>query len=113
LGEPGGGLVVVPDGFITGHCAAITLAAARSNVPAFFWLSDFKRLQQGTNCLAVHTVTASYPARTYGIRSWEWQAVILPRPEVARDRVTGSVMAYRRGNDMILLGCVGVSADGQ
>jgi hypothetical protein len=40
-------------------------------------------------------------------------AVILARPEVGRDRVTGSVMAYLRGNDMILLGCVGVSADGQ
>jgi sarcosine oxidase delta subunit len=38
---------------------------------------------------------------------------ILPWPEVGRDRVTGSVMAYRRGNAMILLGCVGVSADGQ
>jgi hypothetical protein len=34
-------------------------------------------------------------------------------PEVGWDRVTDSVMAYRRGNDMILLGCVGVSAGGQ
>jgi putative ABC transport system substrate-binding protein len=32
--EPGGGLVVVPDGFIAGHSAPIILAAARSNVPA-------------------------------------------------------------------------------
>jgi putative ABC transport system substrate-binding protein len=41
--EPGGGLVVVPDGFIAGHTAAIISAAARSNVPAVFWLSDFAR----------------------------------------------------------------------
>jgi hypothetical protein len=35
-------------------------------------------------------------------------------PELeASESVTGCVMAYRRGNDMILLGCVGVSADGQ
>jgi putative ABC transport system substrate-binding protein len=41
--EPGGGLVVVPDGSIAGHIAQIILAAARSNVPAVFWLSDFAR----------------------------------------------------------------------
>jgi putative ABC transport system substrate-binding protein len=41
--EPGGGLVVVPDGSISGHIAPIILAAARSNVPAVFWLSDFAR----------------------------------------------------------------------
>ena len=33
----------MPDGFIAGHSAAIILAAARSNVPAVFWLSDFAR----------------------------------------------------------------------
>src|SRR6516164_2404197 len=41
--EPGGGLVVVPDGFIAAHRAPIILAAARSNVPAVFWQSDFAR----------------------------------------------------------------------
>jgi putative ABC transport system substrate-binding protein len=41
--EPGGGLVVVPDGFNGRHRASIILAAARSNVPAVFWLSDFAR----------------------------------------------------------------------
>jgi putative ABC transport system substrate-binding protein len=41
--EPGGGLVVVPDGSIAGHIAPIISAAARSNVPAVFWLSDFAR----------------------------------------------------------------------
>jgi putative ABC transport system substrate-binding protein len=41
--EPGGGLVVVPDGSIAGHIAPIILAAARSNVPAVFWPSDFAK----------------------------------------------------------------------
>jgi putative ABC transport system substrate-binding protein len=41
--EPGGGLVVVPDGFIAGHSAAIILAAARSSVPAVFWSPAFAR----------------------------------------------------------------------
>jgi putative ABC transport system substrate-binding protein len=41
--EPGGGLVVVPDGFMGAHRAPIILAAARSNVPAVFWQSDFAR----------------------------------------------------------------------
>jgi putative ABC transport system substrate-binding protein len=41
--EPGGGLVAMPDGFNGPHRAAIILAAARNNVPAVFWLSDFAR----------------------------------------------------------------------
>jgi putative ABC transport system substrate-binding protein len=41
--EPRGGLVVVPDGFIFAHRASIISAAARNNVPAVFWLSDFAR----------------------------------------------------------------------
>jgi putative ABC transport system substrate-binding protein len=42
--EPGGGFVVIPDGgFATAHRAPIILAAARNNVPAVFWLSDFAR----------------------------------------------------------------------
>ena len=32
--EPGGGLVVIPDGFLIAHRAAIISAAARNNVPA-------------------------------------------------------------------------------
>jgi putative ABC transport system substrate-binding protein len=41
--EPGGGLVVVPGGFMVGRQALIISAAARNNVPAVFWLSDFAR----------------------------------------------------------------------
>jgi putative ABC transport system substrate-binding protein len=41
--EPGGGLVVIPDLFTNAHGAPIISAAARSNVPAVFWRSDFAR----------------------------------------------------------------------
>jgi putative ABC transport system substrate-binding protein len=41
--EPGGGLVVVPDGFIAAHRAPIISAAARNNVPAVSYFSAFAR----------------------------------------------------------------------
>jgi hypothetical protein len=41
--EPGGGLVVIPDGFLIAHRAAIISAAARNNVPAVYAYSDFVR----------------------------------------------------------------------
>jgi putative tryptophan/tyrosine transport system substrate-binding protein len=41
--EPGGGIVFMPDTFTIAHRAPITLAAARNNVPAIYWLSDFAR----------------------------------------------------------------------
>jgi putative ABC transport system substrate-binding protein len=41
--EPGGGLVVMPDAFVTVHRAPIISAAARNNVPAVFWQSAYAR----------------------------------------------------------------------
>jgi putative ABC transport system substrate-binding protein len=41
--EPGGGLVVMPDAFMTAHRAPIIAAAARNNVPAVYWQSYFAR----------------------------------------------------------------------
>ena len=41
--EPGGGLVVMPDAFTLVHRAPIILAAARNNVPAVYWQSDYAR----------------------------------------------------------------------
>jgi putative ABC transport system substrate-binding protein len=41
--EPGGGLFVMPDIFMFAHRAPIILAAARNQVPAVYWLSDFAR----------------------------------------------------------------------
>ena len=65
--EPGGGLVVVPGGSIGGHRAPIILAAARSNVPAVFWLSDFARegglLSYGPDPVDAHRRAATYVDR--------------------------------------------------
>jgi putative ABC transport system substrate-binding protein len=41
--EPGGGLVVPPDFFMTAHRAPIISTAARNNIPAVFYQSDFAR----------------------------------------------------------------------
>jgi putative ABC transport system substrate-binding protein len=41
--EPGGGLVVMPDTFITAHRAPIISAATRNNVPLVHGFSDFAR----------------------------------------------------------------------
>jgi putative ABC transport system substrate-binding protein len=41
--KPGGGLVVMPDGFMTAHRVPVILAAARNNVPAVYYLSAFVR----------------------------------------------------------------------
>jgi len=38
--EPRGGLVVMPDNFMTVHRAPIILAASRNNVPAVYSLSS-------------------------------------------------------------------------
>ena len=41
--EPGGGLVVIPDAFMTVHRAPIIAAAARNNVPAVYNVSTLVR----------------------------------------------------------------------
>jgi putative ABC transport system substrate-binding protein len=41
--EPGGGLVVIPDGFNQEHRALIISTAARNNVPAVYWASYFAK----------------------------------------------------------------------
>jgi len=41
--EPGGGLVVMPDGFMLAHRAPLILAAARNNVPAVYFSSFYVR----------------------------------------------------------------------
>ena len=66
--EPGGGLVVMPDAFFTAaHRASIIVAAARNNVPAVFWLSDFARegglLSYGSDFVDTYRRAASYVDR--------------------------------------------------
>jgi len=41
--EPGGGLAIIPDIFMTAHRASIISAAARNNVPAVYPHSDYPR----------------------------------------------------------------------
>jgi putative ABC transport system substrate-binding protein len=65
--EPGGGLVGMPDGFMTVHRAPIILAAARNNVPAVYWLSAFARdgglLSYGVDQVDSYRRAASYVDR--------------------------------------------------
>jgi putative ABC transport system substrate-binding protein len=65
--EPGGGLVLVPDGVLQVHRAPILSAAARNNVPAVYNLSDFARdgglLSYGPDLLDLFRRAASYVDR--------------------------------------------------
>src|SRR6516162_6634050 len=62
--EPGGGLVVMTDGFMFGHRAPIILAAARNKVPAVYPLSYLARegglLSYGVDSVDIFRRAASY-----------------------------------------------------
>jgi putative tryptophan/tyrosine transport system substrate-binding protein len=65
--EPGGGLVVIPDGFMVAHRASITLAAARNNVPAVYHNSDYAKdgglLSYGPDPVDIFRRAATYVDR--------------------------------------------------
>jgi putative tryptophan/tyrosine transport system substrate-binding protein len=65
--EPGGGAVVMPDGFMQVHRAPIILLAARNNVPAVYSLSVFPRdgglLSYGSDRMDMFRRSASYADR--------------------------------------------------
>jgi putative ABC transport system substrate-binding protein len=65
--EPGGGLVVMPDWFTGVHRVPLILAAARNNVPAVSYLSDFARdgglLSYGTDPAESFRRAATYVDR--------------------------------------------------
>jgi putative tryptophan/tyrosine transport system substrate-binding protein len=65
--EPGGGLVVMPDGFMYVHRAPIILAATRNNVPAVYTISYFARdgglLSYGPDVVDIFRRAASYVDR--------------------------------------------------
>jgi ABC-type uncharacterized transport system substrate-binding protein len=65
--EPGGGLVAMPDEFMVVHRAPIISAAARNNVPAIFWPSNFARegglLSYGPDLVDTWRGTAAYVDR--------------------------------------------------
>jgi putative ABC transport system substrate-binding protein len=65
--EPGGGLVVMPDSFVTAHRAPIVSAAARNKLPTVYSLSDFAKegglLYYGTDRVDLFRRAASYVDR--------------------------------------------------
>jgi putative tryptophan/tyrosine transport system substrate-binding protein len=65
--EPAGGVVFIPDAFMTAHRASITSAAARNNVPAVYPQSAFARggglLSYGTDQVDLYRRAASYVDR--------------------------------------------------
>jgi putative ABC transport system substrate-binding protein len=65
--EPGGGLVVIPDSFMTVRRALIISAAARNNVPAVYWQSEAVRegglLSYGNDAVDIWRRAASYVDR--------------------------------------------------
>jgi putative ABC transport system substrate-binding protein len=65
--EPGGGLVVMPDAFANLHRAPIILAAARNDVPAVYYRSEFARdgglLSYGVDGLDTYRGAATYVDR--------------------------------------------------
>jgi len=65
--EPGGGFVVMPDLWTVAHRAPIISAAARSNVPAVYWQSDYVRdgglLAYGVDRVDLFRRAASYVDR--------------------------------------------------
>jgi putative tryptophan/tyrosine transport system substrate-binding protein len=62
--EPGGGLVVMPDVFMTAHRVPIISAAARNNVPAVYPVSAFAR-DGGLLSYGIHQVDLFRRAATY------------------------------------------------
>jgi putative ABC transport system substrate-binding protein len=65
--EPGGGLVVIGDGFMVAHRDAIISAAARNKLPAVYTLSEFVRagglLSYGVDRVGIWRRAASYVDR--------------------------------------------------
>jgi putative ABC transport system substrate-binding protein len=65
--EPRGGLVVMPDNYMNTHRAPVISAAARNNVPAVYYQSEFARdgglLSYGGDTVDIFRRTATYVDR--------------------------------------------------
>ena len=65
--EPGSGLVIMPDGFMGTHRAAIISAAARNNVPLVYtrsnWARDGGLLSYGPDTVDIFRQAATYVDR--------------------------------------------------
>lgn len=66
-GQPGGGLVVMPDNFPVAHRATVISQAAKNKIPAIYWISVFARdgglLSYGANEVDIMRRSASYVDR--------------------------------------------------
>jgi putative ABC transport system substrate-binding protein len=69
--ESGGGLIVMPDSFMTAHRVPIISAAARNNVPAVFWNPDFAR-EGWFSGNAVNSGFYRHPSRPVTERANRW-----------------------------------------
>jgi putative ABC transport system substrate-binding protein len=95
--EPGGGLVAMPDIFMTAHRAAIILAAARHNVPTVYSLSEFARdgglLSYGTDQLDMWRRAASYVDRILrGAKPGDLPVQLPTRFEMVVNRKTANAL---------------------
>jgi putative ABC transport system substrate-binding protein len=65
--EPGGGLVVIPDGFMTAHRAPLIMATGRNNVPAVYpnpaYVRDGGLLSYGPDQIDTYRRAATYVDR--------------------------------------------------
>jgi putative ABC transport system substrate-binding protein len=95
--EPGGGLVVMPDGWMTAHRASIILAAARNKVPAVYPVSVFARdgglLSYGVDVVDISRRAATYVDRILrGAKPAELPVQLPTKFEMAVNRYTATAL---------------------
>jgi putative ABC transport system substrate-binding protein len=106
--EPGGGLVAIPDAFTNAHRAPIILAAARSNVPAVFWLSNFARegglLSYGPDFVDTYRQAATYVDRMLrGARPGDLPVQFPTKFEMAVNLKTAKALGLNMSREFLLL----------
>jgi putative ABC transport system substrate-binding protein len=95
--EPGGGLVVMPDAFMIAHRASIISAAARYNVPAVYYTSEFARdggfLSYGVDQVDLHRRAATYVDRILrGAKPGDLPVQLPTKFEMAVNRKTATAL---------------------
>jgi putative ABC transport system substrate-binding protein len=95
--EPGGGLVVLPDPFTGLHRAPIISAAARNNVPAVYWASQFARdgglLSYGPDSVDTYRRAATYVDRILrGAKPAELPVQLPTKFEMVLNRKTATAL---------------------
>jgi putative ABC transport system substrate-binding protein len=95
--EPGGGLVVMPDLFTLVHRASLISAAARNQVPAVYWASDFARddglLSYGVDVPDLYRRAATYVDRILrGVKPAELPVQLPTKFEMVVNRKTATAL---------------------